>query len=536
MQIPPGSYSFVSFGGLAVEPDAAQLSLPDPEQYRVYKWELNPHRREMRLGISHRGAIWYFRLSDGDAFGHRFYDIVASSWRDEHRDEEQDTWYPWFCRRDDLSAAMIEAEREIFVTAVGTLPDLMEQVKTRTGVPIEGAMFINDLKAGVNGPEATFRADYFREVIVDQLQTLLEDDYPSVPRIDVSAIKGWSAECSYNNVWTCFIKLPDRAGEQLYILKARKLPSFLQADGWTSEDRDNSDRLSQGELKVLTEMPPHPNVFPAPLALVTVVVDSPDQGKMASGEGKPQSQTTKLVGWVADYIDESWQLIEGPLTAAKANRVMGLAVDLSRGAQHLAANGFFHPDLCFRNTLSRIVRDPNSKFAYHSLIVMDFEPIARYQNSDGPPAPEAMGEWRARVDQSGHLLYDGGNERSKEHLHTIYADLAQLPEARERLLVFDVGCTLAHILKVRIHIAGTDLSACDPEVSDYVVVEPVNVGQDPERDAWEDLFPLEVRTVIQQCVSYNPLERPLLADIVKIMNNLYIRLDTGIESVAAFAP
>ncbi|KAL9931659.1 hypothetical protein V8E36_009445 [Tilletia maclaganii] len=534
--IPPGSYTCVPFGGLSLEPESAKLLLPNPEEYHVYKWEINAHRREVRLGINHRGAIWYFQLYDKDTFGHRFYSIVASAWRDEYRDEDDDDWYPWHpqLRRDDLSDEIVNAEREIFLAAVGTLPNLIEQVKTRTSVPIEGAMFMNDLKAGVNGPEAVYRADYLREVIVDQLQTLVEDDYRSVPRIDISAIKGWISKIFSLSMWTCFLKLPSDDGERLYVLKARHLVQIEGIHNWTSGFRKYFDRIGRGELKVLTEMPPHPNVFPAPLALVTVVVDSPDPDKMASSGG--QQKTTKLVGWVADYIDEVEKLTGGPLTAAKANRMMGFAVDLCRGAHHLAANGFFHPDLCLRNTLSRIVQDPDSAFAYHRLIVTDFEPIECFQNWDGPVAPEAIGEGRASVDDGGQLHEEHVGERSDKLKATTSADLAHLPEARERRLVFGLGCTLARVLHLRIHISGTNFSDCEPEVADYIVVEPVRPGADPERDAWEELLPVKVRVTVQQCVEHDPRDRPLLVDIVRIMESSYTRVDTGTGPVAVFPP
>ncbi|KAK0567198.1 hypothetical protein OC844_000360 [Tilletia horrida] len=184
------------------------------------------------------------------------------------------------------------------------------------------------------------------------------------------------------------------------------------------------------------------------------------------------------------------------------------------------------------------------------LLVSDIEPLEYYNNKDGPPAPEALGLWRIFADETGSPVYERvpdervsqSEAEVKARFRTIYAQLEQgLPtmEARERLLVYSLGCALAHLLTLRIHFklpsAKTSPRTDDNENaaqmiddignaigkkrhwSTYVRTRPFARGDDVAQDEWEAYFPTSIQELVRRCVAFDPRERPLLSEVVETM-------------------
>ncbi|KAL9935629.1 hypothetical protein V8E36_005206 [Tilletia maclaganii] len=488
MAPPPDSYTGPLFGGLPSSDGKPRL----PGHFHLIDWELNPLKRELRLSIAHQNAAW---------------------------------------RNGKVPQAAIDVEGEIFAAARNTFPNAIEQARAGAAGQIEGTKLVFELKDGNSGPEATFEADWFRQTVVDELIHLGKDGFAGIPRVDISAIKDWVSRMDSDKIWQVAAQLSPNAEPISAVLKTTDLADSEELPGWTAEDRKEAQHRLKSELKNLIEIPPHVNLRPAPLALVTIQVKSKDNQTAATPEGNTQ---TKLIGFLTENMLETRPYNRNPLAAAKVNRSLGFALDVCRGVHHLAVNGFYHPSLKLDNTLIRRV-DDEGDFAFLRAIVIDLEDVSHYRNEDGPVAPEALGKWSAYLGDDDKLRYEASKGPSRTK--TIYKDLAGLPEARERLLIFSLGSTLAHFLHLRIHVDGADFGKT-PKclIPHYVVTVPVQPGADPILDAWEALLPIEVRNIVQQCVANDPMERPLLVEVIQVLEGAFTRLDTGVGEEPAFAP
>ncbi|KAL9935618.1 hypothetical protein V8E36_005195 [Tilletia maclaganii] len=190
---------------------------------------------------------------------------------------------------------------------------------------------------------------------VDELITLAIDDFPGVPRVEASVISEWSAPMHRSNVWQVDIQLSPGAEPMKAIFKTYRLPDNPKLSSWTVKRRTESQHYMRSELEGLTAAPPHPNVRPAPLALVIAHM----KGEVEHGGQETEScrsrQQTKLIGWLSETFFCTERYIGGPNTAARANRVHGFALDICRGLQNLATHGLYHSGLKLDNTLVRRV-------------------------------------------------------------------------------------------------------------------------------------------------------------------------------------
>ncbi|KAE8217100.1 hypothetical protein CF319_g8734, partial [Tilletia indica] len=276
--------------------------------------------------------------------------------------------------------------------------------------------------------------------------------------------------------------------------------------------------LFWGELKVLSTLPPHPNVMPAPLALVTIRTHERPSGDSLFPEGSKGSSNTKLVGWLHHHY-RRWFVDRSPFAFRSEETVsykLRYAYELCSGVQHLVHHGFYHPDLGLENTLLAGT-PPDDR-----LMVMDFEPYEAFHNRNGPEAPEVVGLWNACINGKGQLVYVRAEGEAEDRGDTILDDWKGMPEALERLIVFNVGSMLGILLDIRLVFD----QALDILKRDIQLLQTPEFGADPARDAWEARIPVPVRELAQRCSAFDPQERPLLQELVAVLQQ-YGRADTG---------
>ncbi|KAK0537583.1 hypothetical protein OC834_000729 [Tilletia horrida] len=494
MPPPSNCYSRRAFGAL---PDPPPRLPSNAEDIHVFDWHLNSHRRQLCLSLAHRGALFRFKLSSDNDFGKRIYDAVLPSWQAGCQDDDGDDDWCNLNMRDHVNARLqtvVDAELEVLGAAVAALPELCKTACATNSAPVEGSILLIDLTGPLN-VQAALQADVFRDILFEELPRLEPDDCSGVPRVESSAITLWASSYNHDNVFGVNVRLPgDASLERTVVLKTLKMPE----------------------------------PFDATHSMLLAIMK--------------------------------------PATRAQAEQLLVWAVDLCHGTHHLATNGFFHPDLSIDNTLLWSNKDTAADTAaqgdgqlppmyrrnagQNRLLVSDIEPLEYYNNKDGPPAPEALGLWRIFADETGSPVYERVPDEQvsqseaevKARFRTIYAQLEQgLPtmEARERLLVYSLGCALAHLLTLRIHFklpsAKTSPRTDDNENaaqmvddigngigkkrhwSTYVRTRPFARGDDVAQDEWEAYFPTSIQELVRRCVAFDPRERPLLSEVVETM-------------------
>ncbi|KAK0520558.1 hypothetical protein OC835_007174 [Tilletia horrida] len=504
MSPPQDCYSLHSFAGLPEPPYNDQLDI-QPEHIRVHEWSFNPHQQGLRLTLAHRGALFAFRLYGDDAYGRSIMDAVVCSWMD---DIEGDGWYdePYRSMMQ-RPPAMLRSEAQLLDVAVSALPRLIVDAERKSQASISGARLLIDIKTDANTsqPKATLIGDMFRDILRDELITLDDNAFPNIPRFGPDCIIAYSRRLNGTNAFYVNGRIPDGKGrlqETRAFFKTLALPRFLQeAEDPLPSQVCYARRMFIGEVSNMASTPPHPNVIPAPQALITI-----------SGA----DQRGKLVG----FVQSAYSAVRGSYrdddSLASAQAYLRFARDLCHGVQHLAESGFMHPDLSCDNLLVTLPSDGNE--VPERLLVGDLEPIPYYSNKDGPAAPEALGQCLVHLHKDGTLAYELCKQDPRPCLESIYTELARVPEARERLLVYSVGCTLSQLLDLRLSFPEADLSGLRHDESLLCLRSAAVPGQDPVRDAWEAHFPAAVRDVAQRCVACDPRERPLLNELSATMD------------------
>ncbi|KAE8229817.1 hypothetical protein CF326_g5203 [Tilletia indica] len=260
--------------------------------------------------------------------------------------------------------------------------------------------------------------------------------------------------------------------------------------------------------------------MPGPLALVTIRTHERSGEDSLFPEGSNGSSNTKLVGWLHHH-HRRWHVDRSPFAYRSEEAVsykLRYAYELRCGVQHLVHHGFYHPDLGLENTLFADT-PPNDR-----LIIMDLQPYEEYHNKNGPEAPKVVGHWNARLNENGWLVYVRSEGGPEDRGATILDDWKGMPEALERLIVFNVGSMLGVLLDIRLVFPWTHHHPRRTQL-----LKAPEAGTDPARDAWEDLIPGPVRELAQRCSAFDPRERPLLQEMVAALQQ-YGRADTGSAS------
>ncbi|KAK0558185.1 hypothetical protein OC844_005353 [Tilletia horrida] len=473
--------------------------------------------QRLRLTIAHRGALFHFGFSSGDAFGRSVLDNVACSWSisvDSDDSDDEDRWYNHGYRSElKHSAAVLSCEAHLLEVALDALPRVIKEFEGKNEVSVAGAQLLINLKMSPTSlqPEANLVGDLYRDVLIDHLVTLEEGDFANIPRIELGAFTAYVLRMMSSQAF--LIQLDQKNDKYLSsttFFKTYRPRKLLQVEDLpVTGARSHIQEVFLNELKSMIETPFHLNVVPSPRALITIATDASD-----SGSGR----VTKVVGWVQAAYSAVRATHRDDDSHGAARRYLGFARDLCHGVRHLARNGFVHPDLSCDNLLMAAAGE--DEFATTDrLLVADLERLTCYNNKDGPGAPEALGLWTAHLDADGTLQYHRCDQADPTpRLDGIYDELAGMPEARERLLMYSLGCTLTQLLDLRLTFTGVDLSGLPGMVRRVCLSTAVQPGQDPKRDAWEAHFPAEVRQMAQRCVAEDPRQRPLLDDMVKTMD------------------
>ncbi|KAE8259019.1 hypothetical protein A4X13_0g1281 [Tilletia indica] len=483
-------------------------------------WALNWVCKGLRLTLSHQGILlhvvlyrsWSFRessqLAQGESFAQACFDVVETSWPAHAKiDDDSDFEGYWVPRKQsDHNPSVARQEMELIKVVRDALPSLLQEARHTAEGLITGSQLCAEITAHPTSdrPRVKLVGDLFRTIASDLLPYLSEDQYMETPRIDLSAITCYLGPPSgddgpwKDNVFVVHANNPGVAGGvamKQVVLKAIYVstpPSISYQSKQDFQDSSHSpvwtnSAMLTGELDILTSLPPHPNVNPAPLAIVTV-----GDGKLV---GWLQKQYAGLV--VEDAVSERY-------TRTAVHRRMRYALDLCCGARFLWENGVYHPDLSLDNTLDHD----------GCLLLMDLEPLPCYNNKDGPIAPEAAGHWIFDQEAGDNVLRYVRLQGTPSRNRTILADLGRssIPrEALERLLVFSIGSLLSHLLDCRLIFEWAPRNELHDGIQLNAAPKP---GEDPKRDTWEALLPPSVHGIAQRCCAFDPRERPSLNDII----------------------
>ncbi|KAK0533266.1 hypothetical protein OC834_002299 [Tilletia horrida] len=464
---------------------------------------MNWAQRGLRLTVVHRGALINIVLYrhgspqrpsvvlPGDSYGKVLFDAVQSSWPASAKiddGDEEGRWLPRLEYKGD-DPTVCQQEQRLLALVCSSLPRLLQEAQQQTGASLCGSQLWAEITTSDRYADQEAHAgidlvgDLFRNIALDNLPSLSEAQYSSMHRIDMSAIKGYLGRTpGHDGEWRsnvlpvsavipaqseladvelvfktiCISTPPTLSREHQILIELDGLPEGIPLF-WT----DTSAFL--GELAVLATMPAHPNVIPAPLALVTVADGS------------------KLVGWLQRRFEDhpADDLASEKRCHLEAQRRLRLALELCRGLQHLWRHGFYHPDLSLDNTLLDGDR----------LILMDFQPHTTYNNKDGPTAPEAAGHWDVVLSDDQAFSYERCH-RPVSRRGTIMEDWPEeMPgEVMERLLVFSLGSVLSRLLQCRVVFSSADQDDFFPFPL-YQHTQVPTPGDNSAQEAWETLLP-----------------------------------------------
>ncbi|KAE8222587.1 hypothetical protein CF319_g4241 [Tilletia indica] len=512
------------FGSLSVLD--ADTHPPHPEDSAILCWAIHIPQKAVRLSLAHRGVLIHLVLRSDTTYGKLVYDTVEPTW--QRKQDDYDFWVPRQVDQHTFSLSVQKAEDDIL--------DLCEQSSTRIfeqaqlGDPPTGSQLWaevdsdSDSTDASGGPQVNLVGDLFRELLVRDLPFISDHDFADLPKIDISAIAGYHLKRRYmkDSVLSVLASTDSTTQPTQLILKTIEIPtSFRESTDSSSLMCPDEVKLFRGELEILSTLTPHPNVMPAPLALVTIRIPERSSGDSVFHEGSKDSPKTKLVGWLHHH-HRDW-LGKSPFTfrtKKAATYKLRYAYELCCGIQHLVCHGFYHPDLGVENTLFAGT-PPNDR-----LMVMDFEPFEDYRNKNGPEAPEVVGHWNPSINENGDLVYIRSDDEPVYRGNTIFNDWKEMPEALERLIVFNLGSALGKLLDIRLVFPWTTRSHLRRGIQ---LLQAPEVGADPARDVWEDLIPDPIREMTQRCSAFDPRERPLLQELVAALQQ-YGRADTGSAS------
>ncbi|CAD6886276.1 unnamed protein product [Tilletia controversa] len=430
--------------------------------------------------------------SEQSSFCRTIFDAVESTWHVSRMRSDFWACRAWFDRDEAGYDTVVQLEDDLFELVRTALPDLIKSASARRLGALAGSQLwaeISDDVTAAERPQVILVGDIFREVMISDLPLLSDTDFPNTPRHDISVIDDYVGLVA-GTIWTVAGKELDPAHVQL-ALKTMRIPTPRLSDpsGYNARTGAFMD-----ELKVLTSIPPHPNVMPAPVALLTVC----DYGS--------EQEAQRLVGWLQPVFGNFFEFIHDSKDIGAERRIK-YAYELCCGVRHLLKHGHCHTDLGLENTVMAGL-PPNDR-----VIVIDLEPWSNYHNKNGPAAPEVEGHWIVGTDkENGSVTYSECPSHPVWRGADIYTDWASMSEALERLTVFGIGSMLSVLLKIRLVFTWENPA---PLRRNFQLKQPVVIGDDPTRDAWEGSIPVEVRELAQRCCAYDPRERPLLDDIVE---------------------
>ncbi|KAK0543596.1 hypothetical protein OC845_006041 [Tilletia horrida] len=531
----------------------------DPATTEVLGWYINRYvirnRQTLLLHLAHQGAFFKFLLeveadeckdkeqASASSFCRSFWKVVEPTFlprlsgipfRVLQRGRPE-----WRGCEAGMTAEAIRQEDLLLATIRADLPRLVGEVLAARTAPITGSYVWVAIKDDPEHPEQpvlSLLCDHFRTIALPYLRDVSPTEYVGVPRVDLSVIRTFLSIPS-DPVCEVLITLSTGTEPERLIFKTARLNTwFLEGmeasrqsepeadepgkDGHEtesdsrsegaasddeSEDGPEDDEIffqgsSKAELDEIMRLQSHPNIIPAPAAIVTISDPSQTEAPL------------KLVGWLqAPFLSWSGKEVPGISngTEESARWRMKYALDLCLGLQHMIrARQSFHTDLGLHNIL---LSGPPPK---SRLMLMDFEHWNCWVSADGLEAPEVDGWWDPVVSPDGKLSYVRRETQVEHEWDRIRFWTSD--EALERLYMISTAAILGHILDCRFVCSWASDRAI--ELGEGVICrETPQAGEDVARDKWEDFIPTEIRAAIEQCMSKDPLQRPNIDEMVSVL-------------------
>ncbi|KAK0543595.1 hypothetical protein OC845_006040 [Tilletia horrida] len=541
------------FGSLLCAPPDHRSSQHDHASTRVLGWYIMKSKRTLRLYLAYQGAFFKFSLAVEDAatttgsveaepssFCRSIWNAVEPTFLAAEPEGPVQRGRPeWRGCEAGMTPEAIQQEDLLLATIRADLPRLVGEVLAARPGPISGSYIWVTIKDDPEHPEQpvlSLLGDHFRTIALPYLQNIGPTEYPGVPRVDLSAIHTFLSIPS-DPVCEVLITLSTDAEPERLIFKTARLNTwFLEGmeasrqsepeadepgkDGHKTEsdsrsagaasDDESEDgpeddeifyqRSSKAELAEIMRLQSHPNIIPAPAAIVTV-----------SDPNQPEAPP-KLVGWLqTPFLSWSGKEVPGISngTEESARWRMKYGLDLCLGLQHMIrARQSFHTDLGLHNIL---LSGPPPK---SRLMLMDFEYWNRWVGTDGLDAPEVDGWWDPVVSSDGKLSYVRRETQVEHEWDRIRFWTSD--EALERLYMISTAAILGHILDCRM-VCSWATEKTTQQGGCLFSREIPRPGQDIARDKWEALIPKDIRAAIQQCLLKDPLLRPNIDEMVSVL-------------------
>ncbi|KAE8246637.1 hypothetical protein A4X13_0g5695 [Tilletia indica] len=461
------------------------------DEFKVVDYELSRSEQCLRLSYAYQSMLIHVLIprtpvTEGAPipFETMFFDTITESWGDPQRT---------FWRRrgrlqsKDQPEEVHRLEEELDLKAKALLPSVIKEHHSK------GSQLFVKLNTDSTTGEVRIEVlgETFRDIVHAALPFLPAKMCPNVPRITLAHIDAYVTCSMADHVLLVDVVIPPATVPIRALIKTFHFP----ANGKMAAGHAPMVADTLREAYVLSSLPPHPNVMPAPLALITVA----DQQK---GTDIASSNGQRLVGMVLHFFSggdgdacESW--------SSSLENGLRHCYEFASGLLHIYSHGFFVDDIAKKNTVLS-APPPNDR-----MVVIDLEPVTIYNNQDGDPAPEVSGRWIASM-QGGQLHYSHSEVRTDKN-DTIRSELAAMPEAVERLDVFNVGCVMSQLVQCSVefpwmercnydyfHIAGPKMQAHNPT----------------ERDSQ---IPSAFKDLVRRCCAYDPRDRPLLKEIVEVL-------------------
>ncbi|CAD6886131.1 unnamed protein product [Tilletia laevis] len=464
-------------------------------QLKVVDYSLSWKLRSLRLSLVYQGMVIHLRVprkgvSDGAPvpFETTLFDTVEQTWGEGTRDANT-YWLRRTFHHNEQPARVDELEEELVRKIAELLPPALES-HIRPGAQLFA-------KLETDSDEGKMHVSLVNDLFVDKLAAhlpvLSPEECKGVPRINLTAIDSY-VTCWDDHVWLVNIILPPSTTPIRAVLKMARIP----ANGELTELDVERLQTTSREPHVLFSLPPHPNVMPAPLALMTL--------KSQDTKSETSSPCEKLVGMVLPYFSGDPLHRLGERSDENLKRRLRYCYEFASAVEHVNHQGIFHGDI----GLDKVVLSappPNDRavligFNLGSVRIITWGDVILERS-----APEITGHWDVSM-HDGKLVYNHCKEPKRRSL-SIRTEWANMPKALERFEVFNVGHTLSEMVQCPVYF---------PWLEAFLLEHIHSTGPDAHRPGdhkdWESRIPKVFAELVQRCCSYDPRERPLLGEIV----------------------
>ncbi|CAD6888813.1 unnamed protein product [Tilletia laevis] len=461
-----------------------------PDEFKVVEYLLGRSDQCLRLSYAYQHMLIHVLVprtpvTDGAAvpFETLFFDTITKTWGDPQRTNWRRRGKP---QSKDQPDEVHQLEEELDRKAKALLPSVIKDHHSKGSqlfVKLDTDPTTGEVRISVVG-------ETFRDIVHATLPFLPASMCPNVPRITLAGIDAYVTCSLADHVVLVDVVIPPATVPIRALLKTFRLPTNSKM----AADHAAMVGGPLREAEILSSLPPHANVMPAPLALVTVP-DPETSTDLANSEGE------RLVGMVLPFFSggdasdlQHFLSVEDGLRHC---------YEFTSGLLHIYSHGVVMDDISMKNAVLS-APPPNNR-----MIVIDLEPVNMYRNLDGDPAPEVSGHWTVSM-RDGQLHYSHTEARTVD-ADAVRSELAAMPEAIERLDVFNVGCALSQLVQCsvefpwmerctydHVHIAGPKMHAYTPTKKELQM-------------------PSAFKDLVRRCCTYDPRDRPLLKEIVEVL-------------------